>query len=115
MARISGNVAFTAVPRRVADAVLRIRLLDVSRADASSISISETTLRGVAVTSAEDRFEFALDVPDLDPRHTYALEAHLDVNDTGETSVGDYRTMEHYEVTPETVSAAVTIWLRPVL
>lgn len=115
MPRISGTVAFTAVPRRVADGVLRIRLLDVSRADASAISLSEVVLRGVAVTSPDDRFEFVLDAPDLDPRHAYALEAHLDVDNTGETSVGDYRTMENYGVTPETVSGAMTIWLRPVL
>jgi uncharacterized lipoprotein YbaY len=47
--------------------------------------------------------DFVLDVGDLDPRHTYSLEAHIDVDGSRDFSIGDYLTMEHFDVSPETV------------
>jgi hypothetical protein len=114
MPRIVGEVEFPAVPRPVDHGVLRVRLLEVSRADAAATTVAERTINDVSARSVADHVRFGLDVPALDPALTYAVEGHLDADGSGEVSVGDYRTMEHFEVTAATVEDPVTIRLRPI-
>lgn len=114
MAKLHGQVEFAAVPHAVRGGTLRVRLIDVSRADAPASTVAEEVIPGVTIQSAADRVGFVLDVPHLDRGHRYAVEAHLDVNGSGETSVGDYRTMEHFAVRPESVDQRVTVRVRPV-
>lgn len=112
MGQIHGEVRIESAPHKVSGGTLRIRLIDVSRADAPAVVMSESEIPEVDVESGEERFEFALDAPPLDPRSTYAVEAHLDADGSGETSVGDYRTMEHIGVSsPDQV---VSVPIRPV-
>jgi uncharacterized lipoprotein YbaY len=114
MTELHGEVELVAIPNAVTDCVLHVRLADVSRADASATTIAETTITGVTLRSATDRVGFVLRVPELDPRRTYTIEAHLDVDGSGEVSIGDYRTMEHIGVTPATLGETVRVRLRPV-
>jgi hypothetical protein len=114
MPQLRGEIEFASAPHAVADGVLHIRLLDVSRADASATLVAEEVIPAVSMRSVDDRLGFILDVPGLDPRATYTVEAHLDADGSGEVSVGDYRTMEHIPVTAATLDAAVTVPLRPI-
>lgn len=109
MGQISGEVTIESGPHQIRGGVLRVRLVDVSRADAAAVVISQAEITDVDVESGDERFEFTLDAPPLDPRATYAVEAHLDADGSGETSVGDYRTMEHIGVPSpdETLSVPV--------
>lgn len=115
MAELRGEVELAAVPQAVVDGILRIQLADVSRADASAEVIAEMTVTGVTLKSVDDRVGFALQVPELDPKRTYTIEAHLDVDGSGDVSIGDYRTMEHFGVTPASLGGILTVRLRPVL
>lgn len=110
--RIQGEVTIGAAPHRVDNGILRVRVIDVSRADAAAVVISEKEITGVSVESDDQHVAFELDLPELEPRSTYALEAHLDADGSGETSVGDYRTMEHIEVSSQI--GALSVPLRPV-
>lgn len=112
MGHIRGEVTIESAPHRVSNGVLRVRLIEVGRADAPAEVVSEIEILGVSVESGDEHFEFALEAPELETRSSYALEAHLDANRSGETTVGDYRTMEHIGVTsPEQV---VSVPVRPV-
>lgn len=111
MAELRGEVQLADVPQPVIGGTLVVQLADVSRAGASAEVIAETTLRDVSLGSVDDRLGFALQVPALDPRRTYTIEAHLDVDGSGEVSVGDYRTMEHFGVTPDSLGGIVKVRL----
>ncbi|MFZ0013862.1 MAG: YbaY family lipoprotein [Acidimicrobiia bacterium] len=112
MARLTGDVTIGEVTHRITDGTLRIRLIDVSRADAAAVVIAEKTIPGLTIEPGDESITFDLDIPMLEPRSTYAIEAHLDADGSGETSVGDYRTMEHIAVTPGATDISVPI--RPV-
>ncbi len=111
---ITGEVEFTDVDEPVRDATLRIRLQDVGRADGVDETVHEQILSSVSVSGPVDRVGFALDVPALDPRGIYAIEAHLDLDGTGAVEVGDYRTMEHFGVGPQTSGQNLVVLVRPV-
>jgi uncharacterized lipoprotein YbaY len=112
--QLRGEVEFPEVASPVRGATLHVRLLDVSRADASARIVAGTVLENVSVTAAGHRIVFALEVGDLDTRSTYSLEAHLDVDGSGEVTSGDYRTMEHFDVSPATISLQHLIVCRPI-
>lgn len=112
MAQLQGEATLVSAPHRISNGTLRVRLVDVSRADAPAIVIAEETIRHVNVESGSERFAFVLEIPLLDPSHTFALEAHLDASGSGETSIGDYRTMEHIGVSG--TERIVSVPLRPV-
>lgn len=111
MGRIGGEATIEPGPQ-IANGILRVRLVDVSRADAPSVVVSESQIDAVRVETGGEHIPFTLEVPELDPRSTYSLEAHLDANGSGETTVGDYRTMEHFPV--DTSDRFFSIRMRPV-
>ncbi len=115
MAELRGEIRLAAVPRPVVGGTLVIQLADVSRADAAAEVVAEMTLTGVSLGSVDDRVGFALQVPELDPGRTYTIEAHLDADGSGDVSLGDYRTMEHFGVTPESLGGVQKIRLRRVV
>ncbi|QZY29867.1 YbaY family lipoprotein [Nocardioides coralli] len=91
--------------------VARVRLLDVSRADAPAVTVAETSIGLVGTALAVD---FDLDVPSLDPRATYALSAHVDTNGSGDVSVGDLLTMQHVGVSPTATDHSYDVPLQTV-
>jgi uncharacterized lipoprotein YbaY len=112
MARLNGDVTIGEATHRIRGGILHIRLLDVSRADAPAVVIAETTIPGVTIEEGDATIMFDLEIPELEAQSSYALEAHLDADGSGETSVGDYRTMEHIGVTGDETGISVPI--RPV-
>jgi uncharacterized lipoprotein YbaY len=112
--QLRGEIHFPEVASSVAGATLRVRLLDVSRADASAETIAANVVEDVSVVAADQRIAFVLDIGDLDPRHTYTLEAHLDIDGSGVVERGDYRTMEHFDVSPATVDRGHVVTCRPI-
>jgi hypothetical protein len=79
-------------------AVATVRLLDVSRADAASTTVAEVSFPVGAPGDHEGGVEFKLDIPLLDAGATYALGAHVDLNHSGQVTVGDYVTVQHIGV-----------------
>lgn len=112
MSKLHGDVTIAEAVHPIINGTLRVRLIDVSRADAPAVVISEQTIPDIRVERDGEHIGFELDIPDLQPGSTYALEAHLDASGTGETSVGDYRTTEHIGVSPS--DRSVTVPVRPV-
>lgn len=116
MSSLTCHIEFVEVPAEGLDGTLRVRLVDVARADAAATVLAQAAEERFHLASAPGRYTVVLDVPDLDARGRYTVEAHLDVDGSGETSVGDFRTMEHFGVTrAELVGAEpLTVWLRRV-
>lgn len=100
---VTGKVHFgpDAVPFDGATAY--ISLLDVSRQDAPSRTVAKQVIRGAAYSAGsrkeeEEEIEFALSGTIKDPRNTYVVSVHIDVDGDGKVSVGDYITTGLYPV-----------------
>jgi uncharacterized lipoprotein YbaY len=108
--RVRGTVAVKDVRTAVRDAIVRVRLLDVSRADVAATTIAETAIpsHGLEPSTPVD-IPFALDAPELDPHRSYALAAHVDVGGTGEVGVEDYITTRHIPVSPRDADRAIEV------
>jgi len=101
--QLRGNVRIIpTVDDSIVQSSVHVRLLDVTRADASAETLAEVTLKDVSLTAGEP-IDFVLDnVGSLDARNTYSLEAHVDIDGSGDVAMGDYRTMEHFDVSHDT-------------
>lgn len=89
-------------------AAVRVRVEDVSRADAGAVVVGEQVLRDVSLAGL--RFEVA--VADVDPSARYTVRVHVDLTGSGTLDAGDLLTTQHVPVltggAPDTVTVPVT-------
>lgn len=91
--------------------VARVRLLDVSRADAPAVAVAETS---VELDGSSGDVDFDLEVPDLDARSTYSLSAHVDVDGSGDVTEGDLLTTQHVDVSATSAHGSYDVPLQTV-
>lgn len=99
--RLHGRVLLPELDLPVQAAAMTVRVEDVSRADAPSVVVAETTLRGVRLR--EGAVAFDVDVPPerIDPRARYTLSVHIDVAGSGSVQRGDLLTTRIYPLRPD--------------
>ena len=89
-------------------ATVRIRVEDVTRADAGAVVAGEQVLHGVFLRGL--RFEVPVD--DVDPDARYVVRVHVDLAGTGVLSAGDLLTTQSVPVltrgAPDTVTVPVS-------
>ena len=89
-------------------AAVRIRVEDVTRADAGSVIIGEQVLHDVSLPG----LRFEVPVTGIDPNARYTVRIHVDIAGTGTLSTGDLLTTQHVPVltrgAPDTVIVPVT-------
>lgn len=93
---------------------VRVRIEDVSKADAASIVLAsvdfETTLPLEGGTPLS--FEVPVDAEQVDERHTYVIRGHVDVSGSGQIEPGDYLTTQVHPVLTEGAGDEVRVELR---
>jgi len=83
----------------VGPATAYIRLLDTSRSDASAVAVSTLILKDVALDAiSRDGIYFSLDVKEIDLHARYTVSVLIDIDGDGQSSRGDYRSMQAYPV-----------------
>lgn len=83
-------------------AAVRVLIEDVSRAGAASLLVGQWSESALpAGTTTAQTISFEIQVGSLDPRARYSLRAHVDVDRDGQTSLGDFITMETYPVSSD--------------
>ena len=88
---MTGTIVFGADLEPFVGATVHARLEDVSRADAPARVAAESVLREVeAGRQAPNRLEFTIEAPPLEPRASYVVRVHVDVDGDGQVGVGDY-------------------------
>ena len=103
--RIGGEIAWPAALGDIAALRVRIRVEDVSRADAAARTVAELTLPAVtAEDAAKGAVPFSLEVVPPPGGADYALRVHVDVNGTGAVTPGDWVTVERIPVSSGTTS-----------
>lgn len=90
---------------------MHVRLEDVSRVDAAAILVAEQVIRGVQAGGDVRQVGFAIHGDALEPRAHYVVRVHVDVDNDGTVSVGDYVSTASHPVTsnifPETMTIPV--------
>jgi putative lipoprotein len=112
---ISGDVQFEPQSPPFRDATLRIQLQEVTLADAPARVVAEQVVERVSRDAETPGLPFSLASPNsLDPRATYILQAHVDLDGSGEISPGDFITMETHSLPTGQPPAPVELRVRQV-
>ena len=103
MTLVTGHVKFEQDPPKFSNAVLTVKLADVSLADAQSpvIAIQTQSVRAEDINGLTFELTPSGDAPEINPRASYSVSAHLSLhpNDNPtEIRQGDYLTTQSYPV-----------------
>lgn len=86
-----------------------VRLQDVSRVDASASVVAEQVMRDVQAGGAVRLLNFAIHGNQLAPRTHYVVRVHVDVDNDGEVSAGDYVSTASHPITLNSVPTTLSI------
>lgn len=111
-AEVAGQVVFDDQGESFRGAILRIKLEDVSRADAVSQEVGHVEIAGCSYEVGDAPLDFSLTADNIDPNGRYEVRVHLDMNGNGEYSAGDQITMESHPVLTLGYPAKVKVQLR---
>ena len=96
---IEGTISAPGLSDRLPVAELIVRVLDVSGVDGPSETVVEQVGPDPVLTPGQP-VAFRLELPaGLDPRRSYILWVHADVDGSGDVTVGDRLTTVSYPVT----------------
>lgn len=109
--RIEGVVRFQDPPQELVRATVRVRLLDTTFADASAIELADETIRDAPV---DGDVAFSFEAPELSPRRSYTVAAHVDLSGSGDIEVGDFITMEAVPIESGSSRARLEVPVRAV-
>jgi hypothetical protein len=96
---VTGEIHITADRVLPARSVAYVRLLDTTVIDGASITVAEANLPDIACKVSQGnpiRFELYGEAPN--PHASYTVSVHIDTDNNGRISVGDYITMQSYPV-----------------
>ncbi len=95
---VEGEIKFEEAPP-FSGATMYVRLEDVSVADAPARVVAEDTRRGVSFDPrAGESLKFAIEGAEPDPKASYSVRAHIDIDGDGQVSRGDFISMQSYPV-----------------
>jgi putative lipoprotein len=106
---VTGTVELGPDAPQFTGATVRVKLRDVTMADAAARTIAEQVIDGVS-HPATGRIPFELRGPaTLDRGHAYLVEAHVDMNGSGEIESGDLITTASHPVPGGSAPARVDV------
>jgi uncharacterized lipoprotein YbaY len=112
-ASVSGEIHLEPPPADLSGATVRVRLEDTSLIDAAAEMVSEQVIEGLpSQLPAEEGIPFCLSVEAPDPKATYTVRVHVDLDGSGRLKKGDYINMESYPVLTRGHPREVTVRAR---
>ena len=96
---VKGKITFEEAAPPLTGATMYVRLENITAADIASEAVADYVERDVAFdpkTSSHLSFAIAGNPPD--PRTSYAVRVHIDIDGDGEVSKGDFISMQSYPV-----------------
>lgn len=93
---------------------LRIKVEDVSRADAAARVVAEVVLPLGRALAAGATVPFSVTVPELDESARYGVRVHIDCNGSGQVDAGDLISTQSYPVLTQGNRDSVDIEVRAI-
>ena len=112
---VKGRIIFEEVARPFTAATIYVRLERITAADTASGSIADYVERDVAFDpKISSDLSFAIAGNSPDPRASYAIRVHIDIDGDGVVSKGDFISMQSYPVITFGHPTEVSILVRQV-
>ena len=115
---IEGNITFKGVESQISGATIYVRLEDISIQDDAAKSLVEQVIGDVSVDpSALPTYKYLIEHRELEPKDTYRVRVHLDTDNSGDISEGDFAWTAQYSASMAvgtSVLNAVNVTLEPV-
>ena len=92
-----------------APCTLRVKIEDVSRADAAARAVAEAVVRLEQPLAAGANVPFSITVPEVSESIRYNVRAHIDCSGSGEINVGDLISTQAYPVMTQEHADNVTV------
>ena len=88
---IEGEITFKGVENRIGGATIYVRLEDLSIQDDAGKTLAEQVIRDVSVDpSAPPTYRYLIEHRELEPKDSYRIRVHLDADNSGDISEGDF-------------------------
>lgn len=105
-----GTIEFVGVTAAVSDATLYIRLEDLSRPDRGVRLVTERMIPNFATEPSDPgRYRYVIDFHEPRQFGEYAVVVHLDVDNSGDVTLGDYVTTADYSFSGHTLPNRVNV------
>jgi uncharacterized lipoprotein YbaY len=112
---VKGKISFAEKPPSFAGATIHVRLEDITDVDVAAKTVAEYVQRDVAFDpESGDDLLFAINGDPPDPRASYSVRVHIDLDGDGEVSSGDFISMQSYPVITFGHPRELSIIVRPV-
>lgn len=112
--RVTGRIWFDDAAGPFTGAVLRVKLEEVSRADAPAREISRVVFPNYSHSPDEPPADFSMEFERIDPSHRYEVRVHLDINGNDQYSAGDQITVQSYPVLTKGYPNAIEVRLQQI-
>lgn len=112
---VKGKITFEEAAASFTGGTMYVRLERITAADIASEAVADYVEKNVAFdpkTSSDLSFAIAGNLPD--PRASYAVRAHIDIDGDGAVSKGDFISMQSYPVITFGQPREVSILVRQV-
>ena len=96
---VTGTIRLKAINKPFTNGILHVTLSDSSKMDVAAQIVAKQTIHFIssAILKAAP-LPFSFQLKEVDPRASYTVSVHIDVNSSGEISKGDYLTIQSYPV-----------------
>lgn len=97
---IEGEITFKRLASPIAGGTIYVRLEDVSIQDEAAKTLVEQVIPNVSVDpSSPTKFKYLLEHRELEGKNTYKLRVHVDADNSGNLTEGDFARTESYGAT----------------
>ena len=115
---IEGEISFKGVENGISGTTIYVRLEDISIEDDASKTLVEQVIRDVSVDpSALTTYKYLIEHRELEPKDSYRVRVHLDADNSGDITEGDFAWTAPYHASfavGSSVLNAVNVTLEPV-
>jgi uncharacterized lipoprotein YbaY len=111
---VKGKITFEEVAPPFTGATMYVRLERITAADIASEVVADYVERDVVFDPKTSSLSFAIAGNPPDPRASYAVRVHIDIDGDGEVSQGDFISMQSYPVITFGHPTEVSILVRQV-
>lgn len=94
---IEGEIGFKGVQSRISGATIYVRLEDISIQDDAAKTLVEQVFRDVSVDpSSLPSYTYLIEHRELEPKDSYRIRVHLDSDNSGDITAGDFASTASY-------------------